>query len=186
MVKLTRIYTKGGDKGKTSLGNAARVSKSSLRIAAIGDLDEANSCIGVARLHAGPDIDLILSHLQNDLFDGGADLCVPGETADFLRIKPSQITFLEEKIDCYNESLPPLTSFVLPYGTPLSAHLHQARAVARRAERSLWALHEQEPLNLALLQYVNRLSDLLFVLARYANLSPEQECLWVPGQHFSQ
>lgn len=181
MVQLTRIYTKGGDKGKTSLGNAERVLKSSLRIAAIGDLDEANSCLGLARLYASPDMDSLLGRLQNDLFDGGADVCMPSKKADCLRMNPDQVRFLEEKIDFYNGSLPPLTSFVLPYGSPLSAHLHQARSVVRRAERTLWNLHEQDPLNLVLLQYINRLSDLLFVLARYGNLSHEDDCLWIPG-----
>lgn len=185
MVQLTRIYTKSGDKGKTSLGTGKRVLKSSLRIASLGDVDEANACIGMARLFAEGEIDRILSHIQNDLFDMGADICVPEEKAptERLRIDPHQVTFLEEKIDHYNHSLPPLTSFVLPGGSSLAATLHQARTVVRRAERTVCLLKETEPLNEALICYLNRLSDLLFVLARYANLQKEGDVLWVPGAH---
>lgn len=185
MVLLTRIYTKGGDKGKTSLGNATRVSKASPRIAAIGDVDEANSCIGLARLHAEGDIDRLLSHIQNDLFDVGADLCAPDDKPgqERLRIQPSQVTYLEEKIDQYNGSLPPLTSFVLPGGSPLAATLHQARTVVRRAERVVCLLQESESVNVNVIKYVNRLSDLLFVLARYANIQEKGDVLWVPGAH---
>ncbi len=185
MVLLTRIYTKGGDKGKTSLGNAKRVSKASPRIAAIGDIDEANSCIGIVRLHAKGDIDHLLSHIQNDLFDVGADLCAPddkpGEAR--LRIQPTQVTYLEEKIDHYNQALPPLTSFVLPGGSTLAAYLHQARTVVRRAERMVCLLQESETVNPYVIQYVNRLSDLLFVLARFANAQEKGDVLWVPGAH---
>lgn len=183
MVQLTRIYTKGGDKGKTSLGSGKRVSKASLRMAAIGDVDEANSAIGAARLYAADEVDALLFHIQNDLFDVGADLCLPlaEDTKGALRLLPSQVTSLEEKIDFYNKTLSPLTSFVLPGGSPLSATLHQARAVVRRAERSLCALHEGEKINEILIQYVNRLSDLLFVLARYDNHLNSGDILWVPG-----
>ena len=185
MVHLTRIYTKGGDKGETSLGTKTRVLKSSPRIAAIGDVDEANACIGIARLHATEDIDRLLSRIQNDLFDMGADLCIPEdkEGVKSLRIQPSQVTFLEESIDYYNATLAPLTSFVLPGGTPLSATLHQARTGVRRAERTVCALHEREPLSPPIIHYLNRLSDLLFVLARYANHQEEGDVLWVPGAH---
>lgn len=185
MVQLTRIYTKGGDKGKTSLGTKERVSKASLRIAAIGDVDEANASIGVARLSADEEINLLLSHIQNDLFDLGADLCVPLEKTaeERLRIDPYQTAFLEEKIDYYNHPLPSLKSFVLPGGSLLAAVLHQARTVVRRAERTVCALHEAEPINASVLQYLNRLSDLLFVLARFANHKEGEDVLWVPGAH---
>ncbi|MBA3813892.1 MAG: cob(I)yrinic acid a,c-diamide adenosyltransferase [Alphaproteobacteria bacterium] len=184
MVQLTRIYTKGGDKGKTSLGVGGRVLKSSPRVAAIGDVDEANSCIGIARLSADIEIDKLLSHIQNDLFDTGADLCVVEDIdggKERLRIHPHQVSFLEEKIDYYNEPLPPLMSFVLPGGAPLSAYLHQARAVVRRAERTICFLKETEAVNECVIQYINRLSDLLFVLARFANHQAEGDVLWVPG-----
>lgn len=185
MVQLTRIYTKGGDKGKTSLGTGTRVSKASPRIAAIGDVDEANACIGVSRLSAEGEIDRVLAHIQNDLFDLGADICVPNDDTkvERLRVHLHQVTFLEEKIDYYNQSLPPLHSFVLPAGTPLAAQLHQARAVVRRAERTVCTLKELEPLNEHIIHYLNRLSDFLFVLARFANHREEGDILWVPGAH---
>jgi len=181
MVQLTRIYTKGGDKGKTSLGTGQRVSKASPRIAAIGDVDEANAFIGACRLHADEDIDQLLARIQNDLFDVGADLCVPPDEKERLRIHPEQVTFLEEQIDYYNQVLPALQSFVLPGGTSLSAHLHQARAVVRRAERTICLLKENESVNDTIIGYINRLSDLLFVLARYANHLKGGDILWVPG-----
>lgn len=186
MVQLTRIYTKGGDKGKTSLGGGKRVLKSSVRIAAIGDVDETNACIGLARLFADEYMNRILSHLQNDLFDMGADLCVVEEkddNKDRLRIHPHQVHFLEDTIDHYNKPLPPLKSFVLPGGTSLSASLHQARAVARRAERTICVLKETESVNDYVLQYINRLSDLLFVLARFSNHQADGDLLWVPGAY---
>lgn len=183
MVQLTRIYTKGGDRGKTSLGTGKRVLKSSPRIAAIGDVDEANASLGVARLYAEGEIDRLLFHIQNDLFDIGADLCVPvtENSEDRLRLHPHQVTFLENKIDDYNHSLPPLQSFVLPGGSSLSATLHQARTIVRRAERAVCFLKEEEPLNETIIHYMNRLSDLLFVLARYDNHQKEGDVLWVPG-----
>lgn len=186
MVQLTRIYTRGGDKGKTSLGGGGRVLKSSPRIAAIGDVDETNACIGLARLVAAEEIDKLLAHIQNDLFDMGADLCAPEEgkgSKERLRIHPHQITFLEEKIDYYNKPLPPLKSFVLPGGSPLSASLHQARAVARRAERTICVLKNTESVNEYVIQYINRLSDLLFVLARFSNHQMDGDVLWVPGAY---
>lgn len=183
MVQLTRIYTKGGDKGKTSLGLGVRVSKTCARITAIGDVDEANASIGVARLNAQGEEDQLLSYIQNDLFDLGADLCILHDKTkrEKLRIHPQQVTFLEIKIDHYNTPLPPLSSFVLPGGSPFSATLHYARTVVRRAERTACALHEQEPINECIIAYLNRLSDLLFVLARYANHQEGGDVLWVPG-----
>ncbi len=185
MVQLTRIYTKSGDKGKTSLGTGKRVLKSDLRITAIGDVDEVNAALGLARLHATEDLDSLLFHIQNDLFDMGADLCVPeeGTEQERLRMSAHQVSFLEEKIDHYNTSLAPLTSFVLPGGTALAATLHQARVIARRAERTVCALQEQDSLNKFILHYLNRLSDLLFVLARYDNHQHEGDVLWVPGEN---
>ncbi len=183
MVLLTRIYTKGGDKGKTSLGTRKRVLKSGVRIAAIGDVDEANASLGVARLYAVEEIDRLLFHIQNDLFDVGADLCVPEDKTprEKLRLHPHQVIFLEEKIDQYNKPLPPLASFVLPGGSPLSAFLHQARTIVRRAERTVCLLQGVEPTNEIIIQYLNRLSDFLFVLARYDNHQKEGDVLWVPG-----
>lgn len=185
MVQLTRIYTKGGDKGKTSLGTKTRVLKSSLRIETIGDVDEANASLGVVRLYTEEEIDKLLSHIQNDLFDIGADLCLPEQKGNEkgLRLHPHQVTFLEEKIDYYNKPLPPLQSFVLPGGTSLSALLHQARTIVRRAERTACRLNEQEQLNETIISYLNRLSDLLFVLARYANHQKGGDILWVPGSN---
>ncbi|MEY4707659.1 MAG: hypothetical protein RJB58_1382 [Pseudomonadota bacterium] len=183
MVRLDRIYTKGGDSGQTGLSDGSRVSKASLRIAAIGAVDEANSAIGVARLAAGA-FDAALARIQNDLFDLGADLSAPedgrkGESR--LRIASVQVERLEREIDAMNEQLSPLTSFVLPGGTPLSAHLHMARAIARRAEAAIAALAAQEDINPAALHYANRLSDHLFVMARAANDGGKGDVLWIPG-----
>ena len=185
MVQLTRIYTKGGDKGKTSLGSGKRLSKSSVRITAIGEVDEANAVIGVARCFAEGEVDDLLFRIQNDLFDVGADLCMPleGEPQEVLRIIPSQVSFLEEKIDFFNKTLSSLTSFVLPAGSSLSAALHQARAVVRRAERAICALNEMEQVNPIIIHYMNRLSDLLFVLSRYDNHQHSGDILWVPGAY---
>lgn len=182
MVQLTRIYTKGGDKGKTSLGNGERRFKNTLRIQSIGDVDESNAALGVVRLHVGPQLDAILKQIQNDLFDLGADLCMPDEMEGALRIAASQVTWLETQIDHLNESLSPLTSFVLPGGTPASAHLHAARTVVRRAERKVVACAAEEEVSTFVVQYLNRLSDLLFVMARYANNLGKEDVLWVPGQ----
>jgi cob(I)alamin adenosyltransferase len=182
MVQLTRIYTRGGDKGKTSLGSGKRVSKSHLRIQAIGDVDEANAAIGWARQQAPSSLDDLLSRIQNDLFDLGADLCIPDESPAALRIVASQVEFLEKKIDYYNKTLKPLTSFILPGGSQESAAFHLARTIVRRAERSVVQLHEKQPLNLEAVKYLNRLSDLLFVLCRYVNDNGKNDVLWVPGQ----
>lgn len=186
MVKLDKIYTRGGDKGMTSLGSGSRVAKQTLRVGAIGDVDEANATIGLARVTAaeiGAPMSGILSRLQNDLFDFGADMATPGDDpADgALRIQPAQVDRLEREIDAVNDTLEPLTSFVLPGGTELAARLHQARTVTRRAERSIVALADAEPVNPLALAYINRLSDLLFVLARDANGQGQKDVLWQPG-----
>jgi len=185
MVKLNKIYTKTGDQGQTGLSDGSRVAKTSARIAAIGAVDETNSAIGVARLDAEGDFDAMLSRIQNDLFDLGADLSMPedGKTEDRLRIAPAQVERLEREIDAMNESLEPLKSFVLPGGTALAAHLHLARAIARRAERAIMALAAQEPVNDAAIRYANRLSDHLFVMARAANNDGMGDVLWVPGKN---
>ena len=184
MVTLNRIYTKTGDLGETGLGDGSRISKASLRVTAIGAVDETNSAIGIARLDSEGDADAMLSRIQNDLFDLGADLCAPEEgrkPEDRLRISGAQIERLEREIDAMNEKLEPLTSFVLPGGTALAARLHLARAIARRAEAAMVALAAQEKINEAALRYANRLSDHLFVMARTANNSGMGDVLWVPG-----
>jgi cob(I)alamin adenosyltransferase len=185
MVKLDRIYTKGGDLGQTSLSDGSRVAKASPRITAIGAVDETNSAIGVARLDANGDMDAMLARIQNDLFDLGADLSAPedGRKAEGrLRIVGTQVERLEREIDAMNEHLSPLTSFVLPGGTALAARLHLARAIARRAEREISELTALETVNPMALQYANRLSDHLFVMARTANDGGMGDVLWVPGQ----
>jgi len=184
VVKLSKIYTRGGDGGETSLGGGERVAKHSLRVAAYGTTDEANGVIGLARLHTDGDADAMLGRVQNDLFDLGADLCRPedgrgGEGA--LRITADQVTRLEQEIDAMNTELEPLTSFVLPGGTAASAHLHLARTVVRRAERLMTDLTETEAINPNAVKYANRLSDHLFVLARRLNGGGTKDVLWVPG-----
>lgn len=183
MVRLTRIYTRSGDKGKTSLGDGRRVSKTDLRVAAYGTVDEANAAIGLARLHTSGDIDAMLGRIQNDLFDLGADLCTPHKPDETgtLRIVQSQIDRLEREIDAMNAELAPLTSFVLPGGTPAAAALHLARAVVRRAERLVVELAGHETLNQLTVAYINRLSDHLFVLSRVSNDMGRNDVLWVPG-----
>ena len=184
MVQLTRIYTRGGDKGKTSLGTGRRVEKHDQRVSAYGAVDEANATIGLARLHTGGDADAMLARIQNDLFDLGADLCTPeveGETRERLRIVPSQVERLEHEIDTMNAELAPLKSFVLPGGTPASTYLHLARTVARRAEREMTALAMRESLNQEALRYINRVSDHLFVMARWLNDKGARDVLWTPG-----
>jgi cob(I)alamin adenosyltransferase len=186
MVQLTRIYTRGGDRGETSLGDGSRVAKHSLRVVAYGTVDEANAAIGVCRLHTAdrPEIDAMLMRIQNDLFDLGADLCTP-EGAErhgsALRILAGQTDRLEAEIDALNAKLQPLNSFVLPGGSPLAAYLHVARTVTRRAERLVTALALAEPVNPEAVKYLNRLSDHLFVLSRHANADGAQDVLWVPG-----
>jgi cob(I)alamin adenosyltransferase len=184
MVTLNRIYTKTGDSGETGLGDGSRLQKYAPRVAAMGAVDETNSAIGIARLDAEGDVDAMLARIQNDLFDLGADLSAPedGRKAEGrLRIAGSQVERLEREIDAMNENLSPLKSFVLPGGTALAAHLHLARAVARRAEGVIAELASQEAINPAALQYANRLSDHLFVMARTANDGGMGDVLWGPG-----
>jgi cob(I)alamin adenosyltransferase len=186
MVQLTRIYTKGGDAGMTSLGSGDRVKKHDPRVAAYGTIDEANAAIGIARLHTTGDLDAMLGRIQNDLFDLGADLCRPAgdrRSAEALRVLDSQVERLEREIDDMNAKLAPLTSFVLPGGSPAAAHLHLARTIVRRAEREITALAEREAVNAAAIRYVNRLSDHLFVAARAANDWGARDVLWQPGAH---
>jgi cob(I)alamin adenosyltransferase len=186
-MRLDRIYTRGGDAGVTSLGDGARVPKYDIRIQAIGGLDEANAAIGVALLHIDEGaIRDTLAMVQNDLFDVGADLCRP-EHADEkktpLRVTAAQVAALEREIDRINETLAPLTSFVLPGGSAASAHLHLARAIVRRAERDMAELASAHGVNPEALKYVNRLSDLLFVMARAMNENGAADVLWTPGLH---
>jgi cob(I)alamin adenosyltransferase len=186
MVRLTKIYTRGGDKGQTSLGDGKRVAKHDLRVAAFGTVDEANAAIGLARLHTESIADAMLARIQNDLFDLGADLCRPGSDAadeKALRIQQSQVQRLEDEIDAMNVSLEPLDSFVLPGGRPAAAFLHLARTVVRRAERLSSELATREPVNPTAVVYLNRLSDHLFVLSRYLNDRGAADVLWVPGAH---
>ena len=186
MVRLTRIYTRGGDKGETSLGDGSRVPKQALRVGAYGTVDEANAAIGLARLHAEGEVDAALARIQNDLFDLGADLCTPeggARAAQALRVQPAQVTRLEHEIDAWNAELKPLDSFVLPGGTALAAHLHLARTVVRRAERLVAELAQMEAVNYQALKYLNRLSDHLFVLSLHVNERGARDLLWRPGAH---
>lgn len=192
MVRLTRIYTRGGDKGQTSLGDGSRVPKHALRVAAYGTVDEANAILGLARLHTGAakddpilaDADGMLGRIQNDLFDLGADLCTPEmENPPYppLRIVDIQVDRLEAEIDRMNAELAPLNSFILPGGRSAAAYLHQARTVARRAEREMTELALTEAVGAPALKYINRLSDHLFVLGRWVNDKGAADVLWVPG-----
>jgi cob(I)alamin adenosyltransferase len=184
MVRLTRIYTRGGDRGETSLGDGARVPKHALRVAAYGSIDEANAAIGIARLHADPAADEMLGRIQNDLFDLGADLCTPEDgrrAAGALRVVAAQVERLEAEIDAMNAALQPLDSFILPGGTAAAAYLHLARTIARRAERLLSELNDAERVNPEALKYLNRLSDHLFVLGRRVNDNGARDVLWRPG-----
>jgi cob(I)alamin adenosyltransferase len=191
MVKLNAIYTRTGDDGTTGLVRGPRRAKHDLRIDAYGTVEEANAFVGQARLVASdaPEIDTVLARIQNDLFDVGSDLATPGADAPdaaypSLRARPVQTQWLEQQIDLFNAQLSPLRSFVLPGGTPLSAGLHIARTVTRRAERIVAALIEVEPdTNTEALRYLNRLSDLLFVLGRVANAGGTADVLWVPGNY---
>ena len=190
MVQLTKIYTRGGDQGETSLGDGSRVAKHDARVEAYGTVDEANAVIGLVRVEiarAGADekdLDAALSRIQNDLFDLGADLCTPedGRRAEgALRIAASQVEWLETEIDKINERLAPLSSFILPGGSPVAAQLHLARTVARRAERCVTELARSETVNTEAVKYLNRLSDLLFVMSRAANNDGADDVLWLPG-----
>lgn len=180
-VRLTRIYTRGGDGGETSLGDGSRVPKLDCRIAAFGTVDEVNSLLGLALAGELPDeMRAVLTRIQNELFDVGADISVPFGVADRLRVSQAQVEVLEADCDRFNAGLPELKSFVLPGGSEAAARLHVARAVCRRAERDVLEASEQVELNPLVLVYLNRLSDLLFILARAANAGGE-EPLWKPG-----
>lgn len=188
MVKLNKIYTRTGDKGETSLVNGHRVSKHSIRPTAFGTVDEVNSIIGICRLHTAKiednNFDNMLSRIQNDLFDLGADLATPiGEERpdDVLRVTDKQVNRLETEIDTMNSALQPLNSFVLPGGQEAAAYIHLARAMTRRAERDMTRLSVEEPVGQAAMQYINRLSDHLFVMARSINQQHDGDVLWKPA-----
>jgi len=184
MVTLNRIYTKTGDKGDTALGDGTRRPKHDLRVAAYGTVDEANAVLGLARLHSEGEMDAMLNRIQNDMFDLGADLAVPEEGKrgeGRLRILDTQVERLEHEIDTMNAELKPLDSFVLPGGTAVAAHLHHARTVVRRAERIATELAGVETVSGAVIRYLNRLSDHLFVAARFANDGGMRDVLWIPG-----
>lgn len=188
MVTLSKIYTKTGDGGKTRLGDNSPIDKTDLRVEAFGSVDELNAVLGLALSCEAQDSETtrVLRRIQNDLFDLGADLCCPLDTKEEagqkLRATSRQVQFIEGLIDRYNENLEPLRSFVLPGGSALSARLHLARTVCRRAERSVWALQKRDPLNAQVAIYLNRLSDLLFVLSRHHNGEGQDDILWQPGQ----
>lgn len=179
-MKLDVIATRGGDGGETSLGDGSRLPKHAPRVAAIGEVDEANACLGLLRLHTQGEADALLARAQQDLFDLGADLCVPG-TEGGLRVTAGQVARLDAELAALNAGLPALRSFVLPGGTPGAAHAHLARTVVRRAERAVAALAAAEPLNPEALRYLNRLGDLLFVLGRVLNGGGAGDVAWVPG-----
>jgi len=183
MVRIDIVVTRGGDAGETSLGDGARLRKDAPRIAAIGAVDEANAAIGVLRLATCKvaEVDAMLARIQNDLFDVGADLSVPGEGGDRLRLTDVPVVRLEAEIQAMNASLPTLTSFILPGGTAGAAHAHLARTVARRAERAVVQLSAAEAVTPALIRYLNRLSDHLFVLSRVLNGNGANDVLWLPG-----
>jgi cob(I)alamin adenosyltransferase len=191
MVVLSKIYTRTGDDGTTALGSGRRVAKYDLRVEAYGTLDETNAAIGMARVYTRdgpPELDAMLARIQNDLFDLGADLCFPDESKDArgrLQMTDAQVARLEREIDALNAELQPLRSFVLPGGSPASACLHLARTISRRAERLMVALSARkgETVGAPALRYINRLSDFLFVAARYANDKGKSDVLWVPGQN---
>jgi cob(I)alamin adenosyltransferase len=185
MVRIDRVVTRGGDGGETSLGDGARLRKDAPRIEAIGAVDEANAAIGLLRLatREAPDVDAMLARIQNDLFDVGADLSVPGEGGDRLRLTDTPVLRLEAEVEAMNAALPRLTSFILPGGTSGAAHAHMARTIARRAERAVVRLTAEEPVTPALVRYLNRLSDHLFVLARGLNDNGAGDVLWIPGNN---
>jgi len=190
MVVLSKIYTRTGDDGTTALGSGRRVAKYDLRVECYGTLDETNAAIGLARLYTRSDqaLDAMLARIQNDLFDLGAELCYPDESKDArgrLSVSDAQVERLESEIDALNRELQPLRSFVLPGGTQAASFLHLARTISRRAERLMVALaaRPNEPVGGSALRYINRLSDFLFVAARYANDKGQSDVLWVPGQN---
>ena len=190
MVKLDRIYTGGGDAGATSLGNGERVAKSNIRVQAYGTVDEVNAIVGLVQAHLNDQsLETQLARIQNDLFDLGADLCTPQgkeRKTGALRMTDEQWQRLEEDIDVVNNGLEPLTSFVLPGGSMVAAHLHLARTVVRRAERIVCELAEREKVSEAALKYLNRLSDFFFVLSRHCNDRGNSDVLWVPGGNQSK
>ncbi len=181
MIRIDRVVTRGGDGGETSLGDGTRVPKDALRVEAYGTVDEANATIGLLRLHtaADPEADAMLGRVQNDLFDVGADLCVPGVAGERLRVTDAPSVRLEAEVAAMNAALPALTSFILPGGTPAAAHAHLARTVVRRAERLVVRLSHSEEVNPAVIRLLNRLSDHLFVLGR--RLNPGGDVQWTPG-----
>ena len=181
MVRIDTVVTRGGDGGETSLGDGTRVSKDNLRVEAYGTVDEANAAIGILRLHCGDDsmADAMLARVQNDLFDIGADLCVPGAAVDRLRVSGAMVDRLDAEAAAINAGLPPLTSFVLPGGTPAAAHAHLARTIVRRAERRVVRLAGEDVVNGEVVRALNRMSDLLFVLGRRLNAGGD--VLWIPG-----
>lgn len=186
MVKLDKIYTRGGDAGETSLGDGKRVPKHDLRVAAYGTVDEANAVIGLARLHVSGAVDAMLGRVQNDLFDLGADLCTPeSENPKYppLRMSAAQVDRLEAEIDTLNADMAPLDSFILPAGSAGASWLHLGRTVVRRAERMMVELAGRETVNPDAVRYVNRLSDHLFVLARHLNDEGRADVLWRPGEN---
>tara|TARA_B100001248_G_scaffold158486_1_gene119434 strand:- start:4 stop:600 length:597 start_codon:yes stop_codon:yes gene_type:complete len=195
IVILNKIYTKTGDDGTTALGNGERIAKSSKRVSAYGSVDELNSFIGLARSFIESDklkeLDKILATIQNDLFDLGADLCIPDKdkNADSLKIVKSYVKNLEKEIDKLNSQLEPLRSFILPGGTKVSAYVHIARTIARRCEREMIELRQIEEAEISkeAVQYINRLSDFLFVAARYVNLKSDfDDILWIPGNNYEE
>ncbi len=181
MIRIDRVVTRGGDGGETSLGDGSRVPKDALRVEAYGTVDEANATVGLLRLHTVGDAeaDAMLARIQNDLFDVGADLCVPGAAGERLRVTDVPSVRLAAEVAAMNAALPALTSFVLPGGTPAAAHAHLARTVVRRAERLVVRLSHEEEVNPAVIRLLNRLSDHLFVLGR--RLNPGADVQWVPG-----
>ena len=183
MVRIDRVITRGGDGGQTSLGDGSRVPKDAVRVDAYGEVDEANAAISLLRLHTSTDpvSDAMLARIQNDLFDVGADLCVPGEAGDRLRLTDGPALRLEAEVAAMNAAMPALTSFVLPGGSPGAAHAHLARTITRRAERRVVALSHSETVNPAVIRYLNRLSDHLFVLSRHLNGNGTGDVLWIPG-----
>jgi cob(I)alamin adenosyltransferase len=186
MVKLDKIYTRGGDSGETSLSDGKRLKKYAPRIEAYGTVDESNATIGMARLHTSGDLDNMLMRIQNDLFDLGADVSTPADSkygASALRIVQTQIDRLEQEIDQLNADIEPLTSFVLPGGSVASAYLHLGRTIVRRAERLLVQVAEQEEISPLAIKYLNRLSDHLFVMSRKTNTNGKDDVLWTPGKN---
>ena len=187
MIKLNKIYTRTGDKGSTQLGDGKRVDKNSLRVDAYGSVDEANATIGLSILRTNTKIKKILQIIQNDLFDLGADLCMPDKKKiQKLKITKDRVDYIEKKIDSFNKELAPLSSFILPGGSESSTYLHIARTVTRRAERKVCALSKKERINPVAIIYLNRLSDLLFVLARYTNNKGKKDILWKPGKNLKK